>query len=182
MMSEMQLLGDLIGAGINVLDRMKSRQEERRRQRLELLQRIAEKRISKLEAKIEQVMSSPEDVDLFTSVIEALIKDDETANVPYYAAILERQLEGTSHRERLRRLVVAFKALSAKELGLLAVHDPKRVLPGHDDDWISVGLPARLAYSGLYNSSTGVVHGSRFTAIGQLAIETAKSAQQAVEL
>lgn len=171
-----------IGMGARVYDVWQRHKAHRAVRRIEQVQKHIVARVDKLDERLEQLRSQPEDVELFISTLHSLMEDDESQKVRFYAAFLEYQLTKQTDREQLRLIAAAFRSLTFTELGALAGTTEEGRLPKlHQGDWLETMLLPRLTLFGLYIDPQRGVYGSRFTSLGLLARLIALNAKNVAE-
>lgn len=102
----------VIAEGTKLADRLTQRKSQRKADRLFKLYQLLEERVEKLE---EQVYSE-EEVDLFLSLMQSALEDDEEGKEPFYVAVLEWMIKEKPPAVQVRILSDAVRNLSYLEL------------------------------------------------------------------
>ena len=102
----------LVAAIANLWDRITQQREQERRKRFEMIAQLLDRRFDGLEVG----EGSEEQQNLFLSVLESALKDDEAAKLPMYVAVLEWIMRKWPPAAQVRILADAVRSLSYLEL------------------------------------------------------------------
>jgi len=170
--------GLLYGAktGADLYRLWKERRRDRDQRRLHAVQTYLRSRVDNIEETVDQLSEADVDCDLFMSVLNSLIQDDEERKVPYYAAFLEYFLTKNSHDVSDRLVAEAIKTLTADELQHLAVYETEKARAAPPPDWLEVRFPTRLQSLGLSIDASHSAYETRLTSVGKIVQKVVQAA------
>lgn len=151
----------VIAEGVKLADRLGQQRQRKKADRFIRLYHLLTERVEKLE---EQVYSE-EEVDLFLSVMQNALEDDEENKEPFYVAALEWMIKEKPPAVHVRILSDAVRNLSYLELYCFLAEHSGVSTRLHQSDLDEVVLWNRLAGAGL-SSDAGVRFKADATALG----------------
>lgn len=134
---------------------------------------------NRLERLEDSLAKDPARIDLFTSTINALASDEDDRKVSFYAAFLDRIVNGEPEGTlRLRLIGDFFKSAAFEELNHFATFKDNGSSLGSLPSHLDIRFLPMLQQFGLYNSSPAAVYGDRITPLGKVAREIALSGKK----
>lgn len=149
--------------GLNLADRLRQRKNRKRTERFFRLFRLLEERVQKLE----EQSYTEEQVDLFLSVTENALEDDEDDKEPFYVAVLEWIIKEKPSATHVRILADAVRNLSYMELYCFLAEHGGVSARLHQKELDNVVLWNRLSGAGL-SQGAGARYKADATKLGNI--------------